>query len=433
MSNPAVWIQDARELYELAIAHLRQGQTKYARRCAERFMMITIVQRRKLIANDANNFLKSLSNNDVIFQKELDKLMSKLSSEETVVEPIATSSRAYSLQPPNSGDISRETVRRGSTNERSTGLASDVGNERLSGQAFQQRAQQEPQEAAISYRGSGPPRQAQLVYSSYGQTSAEIEEASTYTGEFSLDDDITFTDQERREKGIDGKTRNVGPIRDWISSNYKGKDNLYASYRVYTGRGAMEFFVRGRVFSMVWHENAGVSAHPNATETSAPLDTPFNRFTINADGVTIFSHIRRFVIVKAKRDRRYCLAIPINTYRGQGLTDKRMRPDEQQAHTIIYARGSKPEPMPDEVELNKEPIEVELEPGEELKSSSRLHFGKVQSIDWNVKVKNVGIICKPTHLRRLLVNFDREFRKGDDTETEGEGKGKGKEKGRSNR
>lgn len=95
-----------------------------------------------------------------------------------------------------------------------------------------------------------------------------------------------------------------------------------------------------------------------------------------------------------------------------------MSDDEKQAHTIIHAVGSLPVRIKSEVKLDKEPIAVKMEPGEELTPSSRLHFGKVQCIDWNIRVKKIGRIVDKKNMRRLTLYFKQEFQKGDDTTTE---------------
>jgi hypothetical protein len=426
-SNQAIWSQDVKDLRELTIIYLREEKHEEAQVCAQRLLMITIAQQGEFPAVQANAFLKSLRKNDIAFQSELDKLIGRLGQESAGPEAVASPPKPYPPQSSSTNSDPRQPARRGSTVEHRTGRPLGVQNERLSGQVVQQRPQQEPHGTEFSLRGPRPTAQTKVSYTTHVQKTAvheveaaEAEEGSEkYPAIDTVDDAITLNEKESREK-IDGTTQGVGPNLLVISDNQE-RNELHASYKVRKGREAEMFFVKGRVFAMVWHENVGIPAKSNKTETSKVLDKPFHRFTLNADGVTIFSHIRRFVIVKAKTKRRYCLAIPIHSYSGRGLTDKKMLSDEQQAHAIIYGKGGKPSPMSDEVRLDKEPIAVKLEEGEFLTPGSRLHFGRMQSIDWNVKVKNIGRIVDPKHMRRLIVYFEQEFRKADDTETEVEG------------
>lgn len=225
------------------------------------------------------------------------------------------------------------------------------------------------------------------------------------------EDDIANVEEDTTdipETRINNQIERVGRSIESISDNLK-KDPLSASYKLYTGREAERFFIKGRAFAMIWHENAARSANANATEPSVPLDKPFNRLTVSPDGVTIFSHIRRFVIVKTNWSRRFCLAIPVSTYRGTGLTGKRMSVLEKQAHAILYDQRRRPYLLPGEFEMDKEPIAIEMATGEELSPSSRLNFSSVQTIEWNVRVKNVGRVSASASLRRLELYFKQEL------------------------
>ncbi|KAK5945593.1 hypothetical protein PMZ80_002798 [Knufia obscura] len=194
---------------------------------------------------------------------------------------------------------------------------------------------------------------------------------------------------------------------------YGQKDELNKSYYVRKGQQARAFFVRGRVFAMVWHENSGKSEGPNQSKVSRKLDKPFHTNTVTTNGVQIFSHLRRFVIVKPRNG--YCWAIPINSYGDSGLVNKQMSTQEQLAHTIIYDDQNKPQSIKNEPKLLKSPIAVKMAKGETLSWTSRLHFDRPQSIDWNIKVKDLGMIEGKVHLRNLVVYFQSEFKQDEDT------------------
>lgn len=83
---------------------------------------------------------------------------------------------------------------------------------------------------------------------------------------------------------------------------------------------------------------------------------------------------------------------PITTYGGKGVA----KPGVDSAkHAIVYMRGSVPSPKADEPRMTKEPLEVEpARFNERLDEMSRLNFGKVYTVEHNVKVRNVGMISR---------------------------------------
>jgi hypothetical protein len=136
------------------------------------------------------------------------------------------------------------------------------------------------------------------------------------------------------------------------------------------------------VFALLWHENASTSAKPGK---DVKFVTTKGRF-----GEQIFSHIRRMVVVKQKEG--YCWCLAINSYGGNGVAKKGMKPAERKAHTIVHMRNATPIKHPDEVGMDKQPIAVNMAPGQTLNSMSRLNFGGPHTVQWNVKVMNVGIV-----------------------------------------
>jgi hypothetical protein len=145
-----------------------------------------------------------------------------------------------------------------------------------------------------------------------------------------------------------------------------------------------KWFSLGRVFIMLWHENAtsGNQYLKSVGSTSAGIH-----------GVKVFSHIRRFAVVRECHG--FCWAVPINTYRGMGVTRTSFNAADVQAHAIIHMDGSEPITLPGEPRLTKMPIVVD-KAGEDKKldPASRIRFDKVFSIEYNVKVKNVGKISQ---------------------------------------
>jgi hypothetical protein len=68
--------------------------------------------------------------------------------------------------------------------------------------------------------------------------------------------------------------------------------------------------------------------------------------------------------------------------------------------------------------MRKDPIEIEAaSETEEMSPASRLRFGKIHSIEWNVKVREIGVVARK-HMSRLLKYYHEEDVKGfDDDET----------------
>jgi hypothetical protein len=77
---------------------------------------------------------------------------------------------------------------------------------------------------------------------------------------------------------------------------------------------AHSFFVQGRVFAMLWAETASATMVRNGTENTA--------ITVGRFGESVYSQIRRFVVMKVNRDRHFVYAwyVPNFLYAGLCLT-----------------------------------------------------------------------------------------------------------------
>ena len=63
--------------------------------------------------------------------------------------------------------------------------------------------------------------------------------------------------------------------------------------------------------------------------------------------------------------------------------------------------------------MQKDPIEVEPPEGSShLSPASRIRFGKIYSIEWNVKVKDLGRVIS-SHLSSLLAYYNEEISRCD--------------------
>ncbi|KAF2107783.1 hypothetical protein BDV96DRAFT_588747 [Lophiotrema nucula] len=162
-----------------------------------------------------------------------------------------------------------------------------------------------------------------------------------------------------------------------------------------------EFFVRGRVFKMLWSEAAG-QVRPGGTRGST-------HFSVESFGGNAYSEIRRFIVVRNKETFSQCL--PIQTYRRQGACKPGL---VSQDHAIIYTSSSPNVPFPDE-ETTRRALRVDPIPGQSLEAQSCIRFGKPWIIEHDLKLQEIGLIAQE-HLH-LLGEYYREAM-GSDSEDE---------------
>ncbi|GAQ12256.1 hypothetical protein ALT_9577 [Aspergillus lentulus] len=164
-----------------------------------------------------------------------------------------------------------------------------------------------------------------------------------------------------------------------------GADANAQSYQVQ--RSPDSFFVVGRVFGILWHEDKGQQRTVIPDNISQGRSTQ-SQSTQSRLGEEVFSSIQHMVVVKAMSQCAWCL--PITTYNGKGVAKPGVNPAE---HAIVYMQGSVPTCKADEPRMTKEPLEVEpARPNERLDEMSRLNFGKVYRVEHNAKVRHVGMI-----------------------------------------
>lgn len=104
----------------------------------------------------------------------------------------------------------------------------------------------------------------------------------------------------------------------------------------------------------------------------------------------------------------------ISTYRNQGTCKRGCDPSE---HALVYNQGVNPEGCYFQGErergLTKEPIKVvAADRTAYLTKESRIRFGKIYSIEWNVKVKDIGIVVNED-LGTLLEHHNYEDQRWD--------------------
>ncbi|OAL62427.1 hypothetical protein A7C99_7011 [Trichophyton rubrum] len=143
-----------------------------------------------------------------------------------------------------------------------------------------------------------------------------------------------------------------------------------------------QFYSIGRVISVYWAEPAG--------DTSVPHSHGSPYFYSAGYGQEVHANIRRMVVVNNQQGCSWCLAI--YTYGGRGL----LKPGiDLNTHSVVYMRGSEPAYYAPGREAGIPPIMINpFTPEDKLQESSCLNFGKVFTVDHNIKVKPIGHVSQ---------------------------------------
>ncbi|KAG4429881.1 hypothetical protein IFR05_014638 [Cadophora sp. M221] len=146
------------------------------------------------------------------------------------------------------------------------------------------------------------------------------------------------------------------------------------------------FFNVGRVFKTLWVEPAGA--------TNSSIHQP--GYNSVGYGQFSYSKVRRFVVIRKRLHS--CLCLAIHTYGGQGALKSDVR---SQDHAVVYSsREAEPKPLPYENITTSGFAVVLEEPGETIAPMSRIDFGKIYTVEHNLKILRVGRV-HPGHLPRL--------------------------------
>lgn len=202
-----------------------------------------------------------------------------------------------------------------------------------------------------------------------------------------------------RHEASKAKSGNTGPdirnpeIEEDKDPSIKGpgdgaadNERLDPRYKRRDPKRAGKFFSIGRVFAILDHQDHSEAKHDDSA-TNARWTQEIR--LPNGMKTTVFSHIRRFAVVR--EGHGYCWAIPINTYNGQGCLKHGLNSDDIAAHAIIYSTDKAPRPLPRETGLTKNPIAIELgSSADELHRASRINFDQVRTLQHNVRAMDIG-------------------------------------------
>ncbi|KAF2625107.1 hypothetical protein BU25DRAFT_372725 [Macroventuria anomochaeta] len=157
------------------------------------------------------------------------------------------------------------------------------------------------------------------------------------------------------------------------------------------------FFSEGRAFAVMWNETAGATLKPVDYNTSRSLSE------VKHAGNIVYTNVRRFVVVRRKRE--FCFACPIFTYSQRGTTKNGVRASE---HAIVHSWGKSPQLIQGEIGITKPSIAIVMAEGvPPLHFASRIYFGIHHPIQYNVKVKDIGYVPSD-QVHTLIGNWTEE-------------------------
>ena len=196
-----------------------------------------------------------------------------------------------------------------------------------------------------------------------------------------------FTDPALAQFGIRG-------YRYLVSPDENQTETLFKSYQKRSQ--PKRFFTVGKVFLVLWVEPKGESLITNFE----PGET-LGRF-----GEKVFSKVRRFIVIR--QGDTYCTCLPIVSYGNRGVGKPGVKKSE---HSIVYTGKAPPQQLPTEApkrgEEGMRPLAVRIDVddlSEKLEIASRLDYGKVYTIQHNIKVKSFGKV-HPKSMNALVHQF----------------------------
>jgi len=206
--------------------------------------------------------------------------------------------------------------------------------------------------------------------------------------------ELRYTSPNRERWYGPGNSSMSSTLQDQDTPNIDNASNIEVAWQFtakYLIRNGKKFFVPGRVFAVLWSEQIG---HPNSKSSRVYEYRPKLNLNVTSGpyNTDIFSHIRRFVVVRNRHG--YCWCLSISTYGGRGLLKPGLSEGEIKAHTIIHDSRKKAMRLKGEPDMVYRPIAIEMVEGETLVQASRIHLAKPYSVEWNVKAMDVGMVCR---------------------------------------
>lgn len=164
--------------------------------------------------------------------------------------------------------------------------------------------------------------------------------------------------------------RAASPNRN-VRATHGSREQIDSSY-VVRKDDYKKFFRVGRVFATLWTDAVGDAGKVDQTFVSPVIY-----------GEKVFTKIRRFVV--AREGDRSVTCHPVTSYNGAAITKKDIRRNE---HGFIHSKTVGPQPMPG---MLPKSLRVILSKGAPpLSENSLVNYGKVYTVETNVKVKDIG-------------------------------------------
>ncbi|KAF2802502.1 uncharacterized protein BDZ99DRAFT_576869 [Mytilinidion resinicola] len=139
------------------------------------------------------------------------------------------------------------------------------------------------------------------------------------------------------------------------------------------------YFTKGRFFMVLWFEPEGNGSH-------------------------VGTRIRRFIVLRSWS--HYCICVPVHTYGNRGTAKPGITPGDHAASVLVDGSYTLQD---SEEELTKAPIHVVRENlAVSIDPASRINFAKVYTVDYNLRVKNIGRI-HPPDLKHFEARFTETF------------------------
>ena len=199
-----------------------------------------------------------------------------------------------------------------------------------------------------------------------------------------------ITDPDLLKRGIRARKRLIGSTGD------NDHERLFDNFK--RREQPKKFFTFGKVFLILWVEPAG---EQNTLVTNYEPGTHLGKF-----GEKVFSKVRRFIVIR--ECDQYCSALPITSYGQRGVGKKGVKKSD---HSIVYTTKQAPQPLspelPDrgEQSMRPQPIKIDVDdPSDKLDELSRLDYGRVHTIQHNIKVRGFGKV-NPKSINALLRQF----------------------------
>lgn len=372
VANPSIFNEDPNKLAQEAVRLVKEGRSVHARGCVQQTLLLRKCS--KMTSKDFQNFFTQMK------AKDKETLQAFLHSFDTTINVVmASASPAGAPKAPSDQSmkpihehkplrIDEQDQRRPTLESRhsrnSVTRHNSIGEELSVPLVKLPMGERHGQE---SNNGTNPV----VMEPPTPRNRDSVERRLTFSSNESANDNLSIVPDIRGSKDLDDEQETLDP-------------------KYYKRPRAKKFFAEGRVFALLWHQTA--------SESSTGLDLSDARYSTDGRfGERVFSHIQRMAVVREKHG--YCICVPINTYNGQGVLKRGFTKADCLAHSIIYSSNTHPFCRPEERDLmNKKSIAVNMaSPEQKLDEMSRIHFGKVHTVEWNVKVMNVGKVSPASH------------------------------------